>query len=851
MSLDNQDSLIIPLTLDGLSSINVDSLNLNGQEGVVQCLQGGDAFASYSVKLDEILPASIGTMINIQSNILINEKLGINGAPVSATLGINLGGNINITGQYLVNGLPLSFSGSNWTIKGTGDIYRNSKVGVGDFSAPSATMYYDLQLGAVNTSTAGNKYISIPVLIGSDSGIKFTENSGGGANNEFGFQLRYRGAGLDNRFEILSGNGTPLADFANRSITIARDTGNMSIGSSIDLNRPLSVYGGALTSEQLRVWSASNASIGIRASTTGTLELCVANNIGAFGADAVIGDSIIRGQVNRKMYIQNGVGNSAIAIDTTNNVGIGVNTSILTNKMTISGSLAITNNNIFVLGTTNGIQLGNSAISIQNGIFRDNLGGVALWASNNTAFRSNSAGEVAMGATIPVSGVRLTTDGSIRANGNVDIRGGVLQFNGLTASTSNILEGSNQYYLDSRARQAISVTSSGGLSLTYNSSNGLISGTITATQLGSYWTLVPEGIYRDSSVAINTSFVSNVHALNIGLNTSINKGIFIQSNYTGNQEEIIRYKNIDGGVDYYQNFDTVNGFENHVLNNSAMLYNNWGVDKDNYFYTRNPYGGGIGMKFYSPTMSATSGATIFFEGGPSNTLNIINQEIGGNLEFWTNSGVGVNERWRISASGSLNNVGLEDSVNALRVTGNILLNNIRVTANSILTTTGNLILGLNGSTQTTTINISGLSTNQITCSFINTSQINGLGLITTQIYNVVGAYPNNFNTANFVKTSATSKIRVHLRASAMQTAIVNGSFFFGLYNAITNAYMAKFVTYNHIHNYANNHWFWGGMMLMNDTNVGVPAGSYYLRITFTNLFNNSDDYCYIAVDESN
>ncbi len=866
-SLDNQDNNIFPLTLDNLNYISVNGINLNNQSGVVQALNDGSLYADYNVNLDQITPASLGNTIDIVGNVLVDNSISINGATLNPSYGANIGGDVNITGSYRVNGVPLTFTSSYWTPDGATGIFRNSRVGIGSTFNALTPILYDLQLGAINTSAQVDRTLSIPIAFQRTAKIRMSESGGSAGLSEAGFDLSYNGA--NDRFEILGGNnpiGSAGANFTTRSLTINRNNGFACFGSvAPNLSFPLSVISDNTQTRQLNINGQSSTSLAVN-NGSGNLDVCIAGANGAFSTDALTGDSVLRQTTaNRKLMLQCGSAASAICIDNLNNIGIGGFTGGGNNKMRISGSLGVVNNNIFVIGNTNGIQFGNNPITNQNGIFNDSaLNGLQIFTNNSQAIRIDSLQNVSVGGTNPVSSQRL------RIDGNLNVQGGSYLLNGITLNSGNIPENTNLYYTTARAttdaRNAISVSSTNTINLTFNNSLGIISADLATTAGFSNWTPFGTGdIIRNSRIGVNSTLTVSSAGIYVKTDPSNNiiHGLFIESPNTGSSQIVQKTSN-----SRYVNDVSSLGYR--IINQSSGSPSNYlGVNNNGSFTLyNNSTTNGVELKFFDGGNfgASGSGGEIFYGPSTDRTLYFLNQEgLNSNgIQFWTNSTNtlgNISERWRISASGSLNNIGLEDPINALRVSGNILLNSLSFTNSNIISTTGNLIFGLTGSTFTTQINVSGLSThrincsflnmNQINCSFINTNQINGLGLITTQIYNVVGAYPNNFNTASFVKTSATSKIRVHLRASAMQTAIVMGTFFMGLYNATTNAYMSKFVTYNHIHNFANFHFFWGGMMLMNDTNTGVPAGSYYLRVTFTNLFNNGDDYCYIAVDESN
>lgn len=723
-SLDNQNAVVLPLSLDGLVSLDVDSLNLAGEEGVVQALADGSVYADYSVKLDQIIPASSGNTIDMASNVLIDNSVAINGATLSASYAVSVNGNLNISGNYFINGNPIQ--GSNWTNYGS-NIYRNTNVGIGQFT--NGTMYYQLQLGQINTSAAVDKTISIPIALDRNAKIRMSESGGSATETEAGFDIQLNGA--NNRLEILSGaNSAPNQAFSTRAMTIDRTTGYISVGTSTDFTQPLYVYGGATVSRQARFQGGSNASIQVQG-FSGSLEMAVSNATGNFSINSNRYDSVIRSMTGTRLMFQSGDGRAALLIDAVNNVSVGV-PSNLTNAMTISGSLAVTNNNIFVLGATNGVQVGNSNISTLNGIFNDSLGGVAIWANNNTAIRSNTSGELSMGATIPVAGVRLTTDGSVRVNGNLDIRGGnQLQFNGVQASTTNIPEGSNQYFTNTRARQAISVSSSSSITLTYNNALGIISGDIATTSGFSNWSPYGStGIFRNSRVGINTTLCGTASALYIRTSAGIGGGIQIDSDSTGSLS--IRQKTLNNH-EIIQAMSEGNGYSaTRTAGGNSQFFQ---IDQDGNFNLNNSVStSGTNLRLTNGLQtSITQGYQINLGGADAFHVN---QNTTGTIQFW----VGGLEDWRITPSGGLNNIQSNDS-NALRVSGNILLNNIAISQNAIVssgsslrlfvTGTGGLTIDSNNNISTSGFNFAPLNRQQI---FALTSLNGGLSYLSASFY---------------------------------------------------------------------------------------------------------------------
>lgn len=776
MSLDNQTQIITPLTLDGLTSIELDSLNLAGQEGVLQALNDGSVYSSYSVKLDELNPASIGNTIDINSNLLIQNQLAINGATLGTTYGANINGNINISGNYFINGAPLAFSGSNWTPYGTG-IYRNSNVGIGQFV--TGNLIYDLQLGQIGTTLPRDKTISIPVAFDRNARVRLSECGPSATETEAGFDIQLNGA--NNRLEILSGsNATPAGQaFSTRSISIDRTTGYVSIGSSMDFTQPLYVYGGATVSRQARFQGGSNASIQVQG-FSGSLEMCVSNATGNFSINSNRYDSVIRSMTGTRLMFQSGDGRAALLIDALNNVSVGV-PSNLTNAMTISGSLAITNNNIFVLGATNGVQVGNSNISTLNGIFNDSLGGVAIYANNNTAIRSNTNGELSMGATIPVAGVRLTTDGSVRVNGNLDIRGGnQLQFNGVQASTTNIPEGSNQYFTNTRARQAISVSSSSSISLTYNNALGVISADIATTAGFSNWSAFgTTGIFRNSRVGINATLCGTASALYIRTSAGIGGGIQIDSDSTGSLS--IRQKTLNNH-EIIQAMSESNGYSatRTAGGNSQFIQ----IDQDGNFNLNNSVSAsGTNLRLTNGLQtSITQGYQINLGGADAFHVN---QNTTGTIQFW----VGGLEDWRITASGGLNNVQSNDS-NALRVSGNIFFNNGETRINNLILTGNSIISSSSTSLSLFVTGSSGLiidSLNNISCSGFNFAPLKR-----QQIFSLTSLNGGlSYLSASFYKVYTTSNIHLEINTNCYSTVASQPMQLIPYLHSATGAYMNR------------------------------------------------------------
>jgi hypothetical protein len=135
------------------------------------------------------------------------------------------------------------------------------------------------------------------------------------------------------------------------------------------------------------------------------------------------------------------------------------------------------------------VNVGNTLVDLANIVFRvhDQTGNVVLTTANITEHtnlyfsntRARNAFTAGSGITIAANGLISANVGSLDlGNANIVIMAGVDSVNGANGNviltTSNIAEGANLYFTNSRARTAISITGSG----TYNNTTGVI--TITA-----------------------------------------------------------------------------------------------------------------------------------------------------------------------------------------------------------------------------------------------------------------------------------------------------------------------------------------------------------------------------------
>ena len=135
------------------------------------------------------------------------------------------------------------------------------------------------------------------------------------------------------------------------------------------------------------------------------------------------------------------------------------------------------------------VNVGNTLVDLANIVFRvhDQTGNVVLTTANITEHtnlyfsntRARNAFTAGSGITIAANGLISANVGSLDlSNANIVIMAGVDSVNGANGNviltTSNIAEGANLYFTNSRARTAISITGSG----TYNNTTGVI--TITA-----------------------------------------------------------------------------------------------------------------------------------------------------------------------------------------------------------------------------------------------------------------------------------------------------------------------------------------------------------------------------------
>ena len=632
------------------------------------------------LKVDGILKADVIAKDNSLTGIQFADRVGVLKAP-TASYAIDVSGGVNVTGtgsNFYINGTAIA--GSKWTDL-SGNIYRNSNVGIGDFSASS--VLYALQLGPVNTLSTADKTLAIPVGYNRRAAVRMSECGPSGLSTEAGFELALDGT--NNRFEIMSGNNASAgAAFSTRCFTADRDTGYACFGSVTNLSYPLSVASGATLSRQLNIVGGANASLAVN-NANGNVDVAIAQTTGSFSSDALIGDAIIRqSTASRKLMLQCGTAGSAICIDNANNVGIAKATGLGSYKLDVLGGIGSQNSNVTCYTNTTtssaGFRVLLSGQTTRTGLFGTGTAGdtgFQLIANDALAVTANSVAQIGIG-TAPHTSYRLNVDGSARIAGNMDVVGGnQYRVSGVQLNTSHIPESTNLYYTTARAttdaRAAISVSATAPLNLTYDNTTGALTGSITGSAISKWTDAVSGGVYRNSRIAVN--YTDTLSSASIYSRTdpanSITAGLYIESPTTSGAQIVQK----TSAVTYALSASSA-GYK--IINQTPASNNNWiGVNTDGSFelYNGNT-ANGTELKFFDGTNLgvAGTGAEIFYGPSTDRTLYFINQEFtsSNGVQIWMRDAVGnLAERWRFAPNSSLTNRATNTSTRSLDVSGDV------------------------------------------------------------------------------------------------------------------------------------------------------------------------------------
>lgn len=430
MSLDTQFINLNPLTLDGLTTISADALNLNVDAGLLQADSNGDIYGSTNISFE---PSIQGVTM---TNFIRNAITGSTYIDVNKTTGIiSVSGNVTskwalditantiypavaTTGIVAMNHMVVS---GNATMNG--DLYVASDIGVG--TSPLG--------GAHRLTTKGR--IRVKAFDGVDSsGVIETESNGGYINYLYT---------SDNSKAYYDGNTANL----NIQIALSANAGLEVAGSSVH-NAGIYVLGGSeingtlLVDDTFRVLNSATF-------TTNYAEIAgeIRGNSGLFITGyASVPNKIYRGglSVSGASRFESG----GLTVTGGNLTTLNVNSL---------GDITLGRNNSATVGRliTISFGTGNAGSQAQGLVFQDlttvgnNLG---VFGSQNTMrFYAGGTEKMSIGANVDFATAPYVGGDQI--------------------NTSDVLEVGNLYFTTTRARQSISASSP----LSYDNSTGVIS----------------------------------------------------------------------------------------------------------------------------------------------------------------------------------------------------------------------------------------------------------------------------------------------------------------------------------------------------------------------------------------
>jgi hypothetical protein len=232
-------------------------------------------------------------------------------------------GTVNVSGTFLVNGSPLTLSGggSAWTSNGTSLYYNAGNIGIGT-SSPSSQLHL-----------FGNN--------GSTFTTKMTITNGANSNTDFGSAIllnNVNGGTAYNLGQIVAFRANSPTDF---SSYMAFSSAN-ALGGLVEAMRILSngYIGIGMTNPAYMLDVAGNIhSAGyVTANNPTNAVLMVISGAGQYSTSAAANDGVIR-TTNGNLILQSGTGAAALAITSTNNIGIG--TTGASYPLTIAGSTTV------------------------------------------------------------------------------------------------------------------------------------------------------------------------------------------------------------------------------------------------------------------------------------------------------------------------------------------------------------------------------------------------------------------------------------------------------------------------------------------------------------------------------
>jgi hypothetical protein len=423
---------------------NVEVLNTMDVLGKFTTFGGIHAEFGSTVGMNTPPPTS-GDILDVNGTSLFRNTVKISSGGASITGNTLMNGGLHITGGTSMNGSL--YVRDSVAIGLTGTV---NALHVQSSNAPTA-----FAIGTTNTSFTqiGVAFANGQFSNGARAGDTTIRTTGGTAIH------------IQNGFTIsaltVSGN---LVGIGTKNPTAGLTvSGNVDISGAVSISGLLTVTGGLIL--------------------TGGATLN--HGISIVGGASITGNTFITG----RLHITGGV---------SMNGNLRVNGDASVNKLFVGNSSLSTNtNDLFI----------NAGTISQDIWVRPNGDGSAVGQSRfNPTLTSIQGGAVQINSTNQV-GIDKAPSFKMDVNGDVNVStGSMYKINGVNLSTTNITEGTNLYYLDSRARASISASSP----LSYDNSTGIMS---ISTAGASKWT--------DDGTRLTTTNPRRVRVGSSGTNTAI------------------------------------------------------------------------------------------------------------------------------------------------------------------------------------------------------------------------------------------------------------------------------------------------------------------------------------------
>lgn len=434
MSLSNNNiNYLLPLSLDGLASIEVDNFKLNTGAGVLESDANGDVIATYDVDLNSI--TSIGSQLQINGGINAN-----NNSSIGNITNINYPLSVNSNSAYT---RQLNIQGSNNASLSVNNPSGSMEIGVAD----GVSFSTDASKGDVIIRQTGT---SKKMLIQSGTGSSAICIS---SSNQVGIGKATNFSGIA-RLEVLGGIASQSGD-----VTIFTNANTNNNGFRIrtfNQSTKTGIYGDNTTNNGFimytndnRTISANNGDVSIGNLATNNLyKLLVGGNLCVNGLIYINGvqlntDQILEGLTN--LYWTNARFDARFATKTTDNLTEGTTNLYYTNSRARNAiSIDNTNKNVSLAYDSNSGVLSANA----------NLGSGLTTSANNIIVDSTV---VRTTGNQSISGIKTFTDTStspiIIDNGtNASLR---IARNNTTALECAVASAGGTWSLDASAGDAI------------------------------------------------------------------------------------------------------------------------------------------------------------------------------------------------------------------------------------------------------------------------------------------------------------------------------------------------------------------------------------------------------------